>query len=116
MINESLHPLLQPRSLRDLLVPNRVVIASLTHGQANDSEHVADDLVRQYDEQRATVGRGVENVKVGDEPGDARGSSFSGVWCATRARDCYLPTLPDPRGGRSSVARREILLEIQKLN
>jgi N-ethylmaleimide reductase len=56
MINEILHPLLQPRSLRDLLVPNRVVIASLTHGRANDSEHVTDDLVRQYYEQRATVG------------------------------------------------------------
>jgi N-ethylmaleimide reductase len=56
MVDEILHPLLQPRRLGGLLVPNRVVIVPLTRGRANDPEHVTDDLVRQYYEQRATVG------------------------------------------------------------
>jgi N-ethylmaleimide reductase len=56
MVNEILHPLLRPRRLGDLSVPNRVVIAPLTRGRANDPEHATDDLVRQYYQQRATVG------------------------------------------------------------
>ena len=56
MLNEAPHPLLQPRRLGDLLLPNRVVIAPLTRGRANNPGHVPNDLMRQYYEQRATAG------------------------------------------------------------
>ena len=56
MLNEIFQPLLQPRRLGDLLLSNRVVMAPLTRGRANNSGHVPNDLMRQYYEQRATAG------------------------------------------------------------
>jgi 2,4-dienoyl-CoA reductase-like NADH-dependent reductase (Old Yellow Enzyme family) len=56
MRNEIPHPLLQPRRLGDLLLPNRVVMAPLTRGRANNAGHVPNDLMREYYEQRATAG------------------------------------------------------------
>ena len=56
MLNEIFQPLLQPRRLGDLLLSNRVVMAPLTRGRANNSGHVPNDLMREYYEQRATAG------------------------------------------------------------
>jgi 2,4-dienoyl-CoA reductase-like NADH-dependent reductase (Old Yellow Enzyme family) len=56
MLNEIPQPLLQPRRLGDLWLPNRVVMAPLTRGRANNSGHVPNDLMREYYEQRATAG------------------------------------------------------------
>ena len=56
MIHEILHTLLQPRRLGDLLVLNRVLIAPLTRGRANVSEHLTDYFVRKYYEQRSDGG------------------------------------------------------------
>jgi N-ethylmaleimide reductase len=56
MLNELPQPLLQPCRLGDLALPNRVVMAPLTRGRANNSRHVPNDLMRQYYEQRATAG------------------------------------------------------------
>src|SRR5882762_8789369 len=53
MLNEIPHPLLQPWYL---LLLNRVVMAPLTRGRANNSGHVPNDLMREYYEQRATAG------------------------------------------------------------
>ena len=44
MLNETPQPLLQPHRLSDLLLTNRVVMVSLTHGRANNSGHVPNDL------------------------------------------------------------------------
>jgi 2,4-dienoyl-CoA reductase-like NADH-dependent reductase (Old Yellow Enzyme family) len=54
MIQEILHPLLQPPRFGDLLVPDRVLIAPLTRGRAKVFEHLTDQFVRKYYEQRAT--------------------------------------------------------------
>ena len=54
VLNEIPQPLLQPRRLGDLLLPNRVVMAPLARGRANNSGHVPNDLMREYYEQRAT--------------------------------------------------------------
>ncbi len=56
MLNQIPQPLLQPRRLGDLLLPNRVVMAPLTRGRANNPGHVPNDLMREYYEQRATAG------------------------------------------------------------
>jgi N-ethylmaleimide reductase len=56
MLPEIPHPLLQPRRLGDLLLPNRVVMAPLTRGRAHNPWHVPNDLMREYYEQRATAG------------------------------------------------------------
>ena len=56
MLNEIPQPLLQPRRLGDLLLPNRVVMAPLTRGRAHNPWHVPNDLMREYYEQRATAG------------------------------------------------------------
>ena len=56
MLNQIPQPLLQPHRLGDLLLPNRVVMAPLTRGQANNSGHVPNDVMREYYEQRATGG------------------------------------------------------------
>src|SRR5882724_226331 len=56
MLNEIPQPLLQPHRLGDLWLPNRVVMAPLTRGRANNSGHVPNDLMREYYEQRATAG------------------------------------------------------------
>jgi N-ethylmaleimide reductase len=56
MLNEIPHPLLQPLRLGDLLLPNRIVMAPLTRGRANNPGHVPNDLMREYYEQRATAG------------------------------------------------------------
>jgi hypothetical protein len=42
------NPILQPRRLRDLLLPNRVVMAPLTRGRASNSGHLPNDLMREY--------------------------------------------------------------------
>ena len=55
MLNETPPPLLQPRRLGDLLLPNRVVMAPLTRGRARNSGHVPNNLMREYYEQRATA-------------------------------------------------------------
>jgi N-ethylmaleimide reductase len=55
-LNALLQPLLQPRRLGDLLLPNRIVMAPLTRGRANNSGHVPNDLMRGYYKQRATTG------------------------------------------------------------
>jgi NADH:flavin oxidoreductase / NADH oxidase family len=47
MFNEIPPPLLQPRRLGDLLLPNRVVMAPLTRGRASNSGHVPNDLMRE---------------------------------------------------------------------
>ena len=56
MLNEIPQPLLQPRRLGDLLLPNRVVTAPLRRGRASNSGPVPNDLMREYYEQRATAG------------------------------------------------------------
>src|SRR6202162_5365201 len=56
MPNEAPQPLLEPHRLGDLLLPNRVVMAPLTRGRANNPGHVPNELMRQYYEQRATAG------------------------------------------------------------
>ena len=56
MLNQIPQPLLQPRRLGDLLLPNRVVMAPLRRGRASNSGHVPNDLMREYYEQRATAG------------------------------------------------------------
>ncbi len=56
MSNQIPQPLLQPRRLGDLWLPNRVVMAPLTRGRANNSGHVPNDLIPEYYEQRATAG------------------------------------------------------------
>ena len=56
MLNEIFQRLLQPRRLGDLLLSNRVVMAPLTRGRANNSGRVPNDLMRQHYEQRATAG------------------------------------------------------------
>jgi N-ethylmaleimide reductase len=56
MSNEIPKPLLQPRRLGDLLLPNRVVMAPLTRGRANNPGHVPNDLMREYYAERATAG------------------------------------------------------------
>ena len=56
MLNEMPQPLLQPRRLGDLLLPNRVVMAPLTRGRASNSGHVPNNLMREYYEQRAKAG------------------------------------------------------------
>jgi hypothetical protein len=48
MLNKIPPPLLQPRRLGDLLLPNRVVTASLTRGRASNFGHGPDDLMREY--------------------------------------------------------------------
>jgi N-ethylmaleimide reductase len=56
MANDFAPPLLQPRRLGDLLLPNRVVMAPLTRGRASNSGHLPNDLMREYYQQRATAG------------------------------------------------------------
>jgi N-ethylmaleimide reductase len=56
MPNEAPQPLLEPHQLGDLLLPNRVVMAPLTRGRARNPEHVPNDLMREYYEQRSTAG------------------------------------------------------------
>jgi N-ethylmaleimide reductase len=56
MANEIPQPLLEPRRLGDLLLPNRLVMAPLTRGRASNPGHVPNDLMREYYEQRATAG------------------------------------------------------------
>jgi 2,4-dienoyl-CoA reductase-like NADH-dependent reductase (Old Yellow Enzyme family) len=56
MANDFPPPLLQPRRLGDLLLPNRVVMAPLTRGRASNSGHLPNDLMREYYQQRATAG------------------------------------------------------------
>ena len=56
MLNVIPQPSLQPGRLGDLLLPNRVVMAPLTRGRANNPGHVPNDLMREYYEQRATAG------------------------------------------------------------
>ena len=56
MLNEMPQPLLQPRRLGDLLLPNRIVMAPLTRGRASNSGHVPNNLMREYYEQRAKAG------------------------------------------------------------
>jgi N-ethylmaleimide reductase len=51
MLNEIPPPLLEPRRLGDLLLPNRVVMAPLTRGRASNPGHVPNDLMREYYEQ-----------------------------------------------------------------
>jgi N-ethylmaleimide reductase len=56
MPNKAPQPLLEPHQLGDLLLPNRVVMAPLTRGRARNPEHVPNDLMREYYEQRSTAG------------------------------------------------------------
>jgi NAD(P)-dependent dehydrogenase (short-subunit alcohol dehydrogenase family) len=56
MPDEAPQPLLEPHQLGDLLLPNRVVMAPLTRGRARNPEHVPNDLMREYYEQRSTAG------------------------------------------------------------
>jgi len=49
-------PLLQPRRLGDLWLPNRVVMAPLTRGRAGNSGHLPNELMREHYQQRATAG------------------------------------------------------------
>ncbi len=60
-----------------------------------------------YDNEKRNIPGAPLVVREEGVAGDARGSSFGGVQCATRARDRHLPALPNPRGGRPSSARRE---------
>ena len=57
MLNEIPQPLLQPRRLGDLLLPNRVVMAPLARGRANNSGHVPNDLMRDGLHQRLSLRR-----------------------------------------------------------
>jgi N-ethylmaleimide reductase len=49
-------PLLEPYTLGDLPLRNRVVMAPLTRTRAENQGHVPTDLMRQYYEQRASAG------------------------------------------------------------
>src|SRR6267143_1782906 len=49
-------PLLEPFTLGDLQLRNRIVMAPLTRTRAANSGHVPTDLMREYYEQRATAG------------------------------------------------------------
>jgi N-ethylmaleimide reductase len=49
-------PLLEPVTLGDLQLRNRIVMAPLTRTRAANSGHVPTDLMREYYEQRATAG------------------------------------------------------------
>jgi 2,4-dienoyl-CoA reductase-like NADH-dependent reductase (Old Yellow Enzyme family) len=69
MLNEIPQPLLQPRSLGDLLLPNRVVMAPLTRGRASNSGHLPNDLMREYYQQRATAGLIISEVTWVSEDG-----------------------------------------------
>jgi N-ethylmaleimide reductase len=54
--HDMLQPLLEPYTLRDLSLRNRVVMAPLTRTRAENPGHVPTDLMRQYYEQRASAG------------------------------------------------------------
>src|SRR6201984_2832523 len=56
MLNAIPQPLLQPRRLGDLLLPNRVVMAPLTRARANNPGHVPNDPMAEYSEEGATAG------------------------------------------------------------
>jgi N-ethylmaleimide reductase len=50
------HPLFTPYQLADLTLKNRIVMAPLTRGRANNSENKANALIAEYYQQRATAG------------------------------------------------------------
>jgi len=56
MSHTSSQPLLEPCSLGDLPLRNRIVMAPLTRTRAANFGHVPTDLMREYYEQRATAG------------------------------------------------------------
>jgi N-ethylmaleimide reductase len=56
-IQDKVHqPLLEPYTLGDLRLPNRVVMAPLTRTRAANPRHVPTAIVREYYEQRASAG------------------------------------------------------------
>jgi N-ethylmaleimide reductase len=54
--HDMLQPLLEPYTLGDLPLRNRVVMAPLTRTRAENPGHVPTDLMRQYYQQRASAG------------------------------------------------------------
>jgi N-ethylmaleimide reductase len=56
MSNTISQPLLEPYTLGDLPLRNRIVMAPLTRTRAANFGHVPTDLIREYYEQRATAG------------------------------------------------------------
>ena len=56
MSNTISQPLLEPYTLGDLPLRNRIVMAPLTRTRAANFGHVPTDLMREYYEQRATAG------------------------------------------------------------
>jgi N-ethylmaleimide reductase len=61
-------PLLQQAALGDLLLKNRSVMAPMTRTRADNSEHLANDLMREYYAQRASAGLIIsEGTRVSEE-------------------------------------------------
>ena len=56
MSNTISRPLLEPYTLGDLPLRNRIVMAPLTRTRAANFGHVPTNLMREYYEQRATAG------------------------------------------------------------